>query len=74
MTTTQEKQDVLYEIRVWDYDGAPDGDGYYLVKWVAYSDLRTALDTAYLEVRSYAVGARVYCNGEEIRTFGFVPE
>ena len=65
-------EDRSYEVLVWDYDAAPDGQGYYLWKRHCGLSLRSALSRAYCAVEDppYAVGAAVFRNGEEVRGFG----
>ena len=74
MTTTTERP-VVYEVRVWDYDAAPDADGYYLAKRRCYSDKRDAFEFAYHEVDDlFATGARVYCNEKVLLSLGLIPD
>ncbi len=62
------------ELIVWDFDGAPDGAGYFVWKRVRGLDRRDAVRLAYDAAGdhedSLAVGAGVYLDGVLIVGYG----
>jgi hypothetical protein len=70
--------EVLYEVIVWDFDAAPDGDGYYVWKRFRVSTrseaVRRAYDWAGDHEDATATGAGVFLGGKLVRGFGLTLE
>ncbi len=66
--------EVLYEVIVWDYDGAPDGGGYYIWKRIRgltqTEAARRAYDFAGDHEDATAVGAGIFLGGERVKGYG----
>jgi hypothetical protein len=71
-------QTETYELIVWDFDGAPDGCGYYVCCRRRGLDRRMAIALAYDKAGDHedamACGAGIYLDGVLVKGYGLTLE
>jgi|GEM_PF-1431063 len=64
-----------YEVRVYDYDAALDGDGYYVCARERTSSLQAArLSLLYFKQAERYTGGAIWHDGQVVDGFGLIPE
>ena len=64
----------VYEVRVYRYDAAPDGGGYYLRERSRTTDRNAAHLELLYHKQNYEDGCAVWCDGKIVEAFGIIPE